>query len=185
MQVENPKPYFTWAAGAILVALAAYFGTQFYQKHGKIDTKAADAYSLLDLNNLDAVKTFAREHGGYYGWSALIKEARAQSDKGAHEQAVALLKDARGLASGDLITLTDTRLAHAYMAAGQVDEAQKLIGAMRDGATKQELTGDALWLLGKNDDAGAAYRAAYAMLDDGTQSKSMLQLKLASLGVKI
>lgn len=140
----------------IAIALAGFFGWQFYQNnYAKVDTVAADSYTLIGEKNdelatkqqgtLDetAKAELAKEqealfadidklvetHGETaYAWQALMIKARQQTDSGDYAGAVDTLKKAQAINLDDegLSAITTLRLAHAQLANGEADEALSL-----------------------------------------------------------
>lgn len=111
---------------AIIIALAGYFGWEYYQKnHAKIDIVAADSYTLISEKNdtlalgrqapdLDEatqaqlnqeqqalftdIDKLVVQHGKTaYAWQALMIKARHQSDNADHTGAVETLKKASAI----------------------------------------------------------------------------------------
>lgn len=141
---------------AILIALAGYFGYDYYQKnYAKVDTVAADGYSQISEKNdalalawqsqmddtlkaeldkekqalfTDIDKLVAGHGKTAYAWQALMTKARHQSDDGDFEGAMATLKQAQGIDLQDegLSAITKLRLAQATLASGDADGALKI-----------------------------------------------------------
>lgn len=147
---------------AIIIALAGYFGWQFYQKnYAKIDTVAADSYALISEKNdalnlgrqmpqmdeataselkkeqdalfADIDKLVANHGKTAYAWQALMIKAHHQSDSGDHAGAVETLKKA------NLIQLDDEGL----FAIGTLRLAQATL-ATGDSDTAMNLVNQAL-----------------------------------------
>ncbi|OOR91205.1 hypothetical protein B0181_03535 [Moraxella caviae] len=139
---------------AIVAVLLAYFAWQFYQKnYAKIDTVAADAYTLIAERNdalmlgeqnpdLDAaakealakeeqslladIDKLVAEHGDtVYAWQALMIKARHLSEHGDYAAAIDTVKQAQGIDLDDegLAAIANVRLAQLLLANGDVDGA--------------------------------------------------------------
>lgn len=137
---------------AIALALAGYFGWQFYQNHGgRIDTAATNDFAkiqasqqaIADLSqqNTDANKqqlteksaalqkdiaSFVAAHPDTgYAWQALMMQAKVQTDNNQTAEAVATLKQATTLKINDagLQAIATLRYAEALLANKQLDDA--------------------------------------------------------------
>ncbi|UTO05805.1 tetratricopeptide repeat protein [Moraxella sp. FZLJ2107] len=139
---------------AVLLVLAAFFGWQYYQKHyAKVDTVAADKYTVISDRNDQIVlaaangaqdeatkkliaeeetKLFAdidalvAEHGDTaYAWQALMIKARHQTDNDDLAGAVTTLSQATAIDTGDegLAAITKIRYARAMLANNDIDGA--------------------------------------------------------------
>lgn len=141
----------------VLVVLAAYFGWQYYQNnYAKIDTVAADAYTIISDRNdqmvqiaqnpqadeaakkqlaEDETKLFAdidalvKEHGDTaYAWQALMIKANHQVDNNDLKPAIETLKQAVAIDLGDegLMSIAKIRLARTLLADGDIEQATAL-----------------------------------------------------------
>lgn len=200
----------------IVIALAGFFGWQFYQKnYAKVDTVAADSYTLIGEKNDDitakqqtavdetAKAELAKEqetlfadidklvatHGETaYAWQALMIKARQQTDGGDHAGATDTLKKAQAINLDDegLSAITTLRLAQAVLASGEVDNALSLAnGAMPKAfePSRQELLGDIYVAKNDIDNAKKAYDLAWQALTERGTGRSLLSLKMQSLGM--
>ena len=100
---------------AVILVLVGYFGWDFYQKnYAKIDTVAADSYTLITEKNnefthqtdkettaknqealfADIDELVVNHSKSAYAWQALMIKARHQSDNGQHTKASATLRQA-------------------------------------------------------------------------------------------
>lgn len=194
---------------AVLVVLIGYFGWEFYQKnYAKIDTVAADSYTLISEKNealanqtdkaalakeqealFADIDKLVAEHGKTaYAWQALMIKARHQSDSGQHSEAVATLKQAEAINLDDegLTAITKLRLGQSLLAAGSVDEALGIANGEFPKAfenSKQELLGDIYVLKNDMDNAKKSYQLAWDGLSQRGESRSLLSLKMQSLGM--
>lgn len=200
----------------IVIALAGFFGWQFYQNnYAKVDTVAADSYTLIGEKNDDitakqqtavdetAKAELAKEqetlfadidklvatHGETaYAWQALMIKARQQTDGGDYAGATDTLKKAQAINLDDegLSAITTLRLAQAVLASGEVDNALSLAnGAMPKAfePSRQELLGDIYVAKNDIDNAKKAYEQAWQALTERGTGRSLLSLKMQSLGM--
>lgn len=195
---------------AIIVVLAAWFGWDYYQKnYAKVDTVAADAYTLIDerheaLKSETDAEKLAKEqaqlfadidalvaaHGDTaYAWQALMLKAHREVNDNALKDAAKTLQEALNIQLDDGITaLTKIRLARVLLADGDVDSALTMANEtlpMAFEATRQELLGDIY--VAKNDTQAAktAYQAAWEALRERQEVRAVLSLKLQSLGLDV
>ncbi|WP_227430725.1 YfgM family protein [Psychrobacter sp. I-STPA6b] len=145
------KKYGGYIIAVILLALAGYFGWQYWQNRTvSVDTVAADEYAAVqELNDkvnlakqnpdleataLEADKAALAEQidalvathpNSVYAWQALVLKARQQADAEDYDGASTSLKQALSVANDDagLKALTQLRYAATLLAAGKVDEA--------------------------------------------------------------
>ena len=85
-----------------------------------------------------------------------------------------------------LKSLVALRMARVQLAAGKANDALATLDSMPANsyqALKQELRGDVLVKLGRQDDARRAYQAAMAVLGEDAPQRGALQLKLDDLAV--
>mgnify|MGYP002655464820 FL=1 len=194
---------------AVILVLAGYFGWDFYQKnYAKIDTAAADSYTLITEKNdvfvhqadkealardqqalfADIDKLVANHGKTAYAWQALMIKARHQSDNGQHTEAATTLKQASQIDLDDegLTAITQLRLGQSLLAAGNADEALTVVNGEFPKAfesSKQELLGDIYVLKNDNDNAKQAYQLAWDGLTERGESRSLLSLKMQALGM--
>lgn len=143
---------------AIALALAGYFGWNYYQQHGgRVDTQATNdfakiqssqqAIQSLSEQNTEASKqqlnektaTLQKDIASYvaahpdtaYAWQALMMQAKQQSDNNQTKEAVDTLKQATQLKLNDagLQAIATLRYAQALLANKQPDEAKTALGA--------------------------------------------------------
>lgn len=136
------RQYGGYIISAIILALAGYFGWNYYQNHGgRIDQKAVDDYAKIqtahenlatlseqaatDANaqkQLTATQaslnqdldSYIAEHGnGIYTWQALMLKAKQQADSNDFKGAIATLKRASALKLGDAGLEAITTLRYA------------------------------------------------------------------------
>ncbi len=199
-----------------VLALAGFFGWQFYQKnYAKVDTVAADSYTLIGEKNdgiiakqqtavddtakaelakeqeelfADIDKLVATHGETAYAWQALMIKARQQTDGGDYAGATDTLKKAQTINLDDegLSAITTLRLAQAMLASGDVNNALSLAnGAMPKAfePSRQELLGDIYVAKNETEDAKKAYDLAWQALTERGTERSLLSLKMQSLGM--
>ena len=170
---RNGKPL---VLGAV-IALVLVFGWQFWQKHqinqaqsasvvyqqllgAALESGEADAAEVSRLGNL-LKKDFAGTHYAQYGSLFVAKVAveSGRTDEAASELRAIVDKPA----DKTLDELARQRLARVLAAQDKADEAIKLLDGKVDAAfvaSREELRGDLLVQLGRNDEAHAAYSKA-------------------------
>lgn len=198
----------------ILVVVAAFFGWQYYQKHyAKIDTQAADLYSTIQaqneqlaaLANDPAQKTqydsqqealfgqidqLAQTHGDtVYAWQALMTKARLLADRGDYQAVVDSLSQAQAINLDDdgLKAISTLQLMRAYLALDDTDKAQALANQplpQSFEASRLEILGDIYVLQDDKEAAKATYTKAWDLLSERHENRSLLRLKMQSLGLK-
>lgn len=194
---------------AVILVLVGYFGWDFYQKnYAKIDTVAADSYTLITEKNnefthqtdkettaknqetlfADIDELVVNHPKSAYAWQALMIKARHQSDNGQHTKASATLRQASQMNLDDegLTAITKLRLGQSLMAEGSIDEALTLVNGEFPRAftsSKQELLGDIYVLKNDDDNAKQAYQLAWNELSERGESRSLLNLKMQALGM--
>ncbi len=190
---RNGKPL---VLGAV-IALVLVFGWQFWQKHqinqaqsasvvyqqllgAALESGEADAAEVSRLGNL-LKKDFAGTHYAQYG-SLFVAKVAVESgrlDEAASELRAIVDKPA----DKTLDELARERLARVLAAQDKADEAIKLLDGKVDAAfvaSREELRGDLLVQLGRNDEAHAAYSKAKESLSQDAAIGG-LQMKLDDL----
>ncbi|BFN29563.1 hypothetical protein PSCT_01086 [Pseudomonas sp. SCT] len=190
---RNGKPL---VLGAVL-ALVLVFGWQFWQKHqitqaqnasivyqqllgAALEAGEADAAEVSRLGNL-LKKDFAGTHYAQYG-SLFVAKVAVESgrlDEAASELRTVVDKPA----DKTLDELARQRLARVLAAQDKAEEAIKLLDGKVDqafAASREELKGDLLVQLGRNDEAHAAYTKAKESLSQDAAIGG-LQMKLDDL----
>ncbi len=190
---RNGKPL---VLGAV-IALVLVFGWQFWQKHqinqaqsasvvyqqllgAALESGEADAAEVSRLGNL-LKKDFAGTHYAQYG-SLFVAKVAVESgrlDEAASELRAIVDKPA----DKTLDELARQRLARVLAGQDKADEAIKLLDGKVDAAfvaSREELRGDLLVQLGRNDEAHAAYSKAKESLSQDAAIGG-LQMKLDDL----
>jgi len=190
---RNGKPLMLGA----VIALVLVFGWQFWQKHqinqaqsasvlyqqlltAALESGEVDAAEVSRLGNL-LKKDFAGTHYAQYGSLFIAKVAveAGRLDEAASELRAILDKPA----DKTLDELARQRLARVLAAQDKADEALKLLDGGADkafAASREELKGDLLVQLGRDDEAHAAYSKAKESLSQDAAIGG-LQMKLDDL----
>lgn len=205
--MEKLKQAAGYIIGAILLALAGYFGWTYFQNSGmKEDTVAADKYAAIEKTNdelmgqpegnadvskkLNAdIDKLVAEHGNtVYAWQALMIKSRNAVDANDLKTATVALKKALEIDLKDpgLHSITQLRYATVLLADGNVDEA--LTQASKDvpvafEASQQELLGDIYSAKKDKEKALRAYQNAWSLLSKRHEERPFLRLKLENLGI--
>ena len=210
-QTQTLKKSAIYIVGAIIVALAAYFGWTYFQQSGlRVDTVAADSYAVIEQTNAGLQQRIANgedvpaeelqllntqigdlvtAHGDtIYAWEALILQARNATDMGNLSEAQEALKQASKIDLGDagLRSITQLRYAAALLADNKLDEAKKVVDISMPTAfqpTQQELLGDIYMAQQDIELAKRSYNNAWSMLAKRQEDRPILRLKLQNLGI--
>ena len=182
----------TWVITAVLLAFAGWNGWNWYQRSQS--TQAAAMFDELDKAAVagDADKTGRvfndmkdRFASANLTQQAGLIAARVQYDKGQADAAKASLGWVAEHAAED-----EYRAVARLRLAGVLLDAKDHAGALKalDGITAKDFAGlaadrrgDVLLAQGKADDARAAYKAAYAAMDDKTDYRRLVEVKLTAL----
>lgn len=138
-----------------------------------------------------SIDELVANHGGsIYAWQALMIKARTQMDSNDYANAAQTLKlalDNKAIDDG-LKAMTSLRYAHALLADGKTDEAEAAANVEMPDAfigSKQELLGDVYLAKGDKAAAKEAYKKAWDLLAERTENRSVLMLKMESLGMAV
>ena len=190
---RNGKPLLT---GGVL-ALVVVFGWQYWQKREldqaqtasvvyqqlldvSLDASRTDPAEVVRLGNL-LKKEFAGTHYAQYG-SLFVAKVAVEGDR-LDEAAAELRTVVDKPADQTLGELARQRLARVLAAQDKADEALKLLDGEAHkafAASREELRGDLLVQLGREDEAHAAYSKAKESLSEDAAIGG-LQLKLDDL----
>ena len=175
-------------AGVVL-GLAVIGGWQWWQQHvaQKNATAGRDYDTVVrtlqsnDLKKAKAQSAALAESGTDYAALAAMHVAKAQVDAGDRDDAIATL---RGVQAKDpaIGAVVRSRLARLLLDAGKPQDALALLGDKPEGASAIEARGDALFALGRIEDARAAYTQAMSKLDVATPQRRLVELKLIQVG---
>jgi predicted negative regulator of RcsB-dependent stress response len=192
------KQYGNLISGVLIVvfgSIAAYNGYQWWQRD-----KSAQASAMFDeveraAKEGDPAKISRaftdmkdRFAGTTYAAQAGLLSAKALYDKGQAEQAKAPLEWVANNAADDSYrAIAKLRLASLQFEAKNYDAALKLT----EGLPKEfdvlaaDRRGDILLAQGKRDEAKAAFEAAYKGMDERSDYRRILEVKLNALGVDV
>jgi predicted negative regulator of RcsB-dependent stress response len=173
----------------IAIGLAGILGWQWWQHNqGQHRLDAAAMFQSLekaaDDKDSATFDQLAAELGGKfkntpYGTMALLRQASEKEGQGLNEAVGAAQSPA-------LAALARLRLARVQLAAGEaqaaLDELAKMPAEDFTGLAA-EVRGDALLALDRRDEAAAAYQDALTNLETGAPNRSVVEMKLADLGV--
>lgn len=170
--------------GGVALGLAAVYGWRWWQdSRVQADAKAADQYQqAIDEIGAKGVAAANRVNAlpaGTYRSLASLALAKAQSDAGQRDAAIATLRGAMP-AAGPLREVVELRIARLLLDGGKIDQA---LSAVRgDSAAVEELRGDARVAQGRRDDAREAYRRALAKAPVGSPQRGLIELKYTQVG---
>ena len=150
-------------------------------KQGQQYGVVVDAVGAKDLKKAGAEYASLAKSKSDYAALAAMQIARAQLDANQRDAAIATLK---GVQADDpaIMAVVRSRLARLHLDAGKPAEALALLGDNPEGAAAIEARGDALFALGKVEEARAAYTSALAKLDVATPVRRLVELKLIQAG---
>lgn len=123
-----------------------------------------------------------------YAWQALMIKARHQSDDGQYKEAITTLKQAQNVPLDDLglMAMTDLRLVQVLLANKEIDAALELANKAQPKAfegSRQELLGDIFIVKNDVEAAKKAYLAAWELLRERQENRSLLSVKMQALGL--
>ena len=191
------KQYGNLISSALIVVfgtIAAYNGYQYWQR-----TKAAQASGMYDeveraaqsgdVAKLDRALADMKDQFGNtsYAQQAGLLAAKQFQEKGNADSAKAALTWVAGNATDDSYkAIARLRLAAVLFETKAYDEAFKQV----DGAFPKEFTGlvadrrgDILSVQGKKPEARAEYEKAFKTLDERTEYRRLVEVKLNAMGV--
>ena len=145
----------------------------------------ADSRAQLNKDIDSLVSTHA---SSVYAWQALMIKARMQADSDDFTGANASLKQALAIDLGDagLQAITQLRYAETLLAAGEIEAALSAAKSTMPSsfeASQQELLGDIYVKQQKREEAIQAYNNAWELLRTRQETRSVLALKMESLGI--
>ncbi|MCC8361496.1 tetratricopeptide repeat protein [Lysobacter sp. A6] len=173
----------------IALGLAVIGGWNWWQQHqagqrAQMGQQYASVVAALGANDVKKASAeyakFAKQDSDYAALAGM-QLARAQVDAGDRDAAIATL---RGVQSKDaaIMSVVRSRTARLLLDAGKAQEALALLGDKPEGAAAIEARGDALYALGKIEEARAAYAQALVKLDVATPARRLVELKLIQVG---
>ncbi len=172
--------------GGVALGLAAIYGWFWWQdKQAAAAQKTSDQYQAIvaDLKAgklKEAQAASAALKGSSYAALAALDLAKAQADGGKRDDAISTL---RGVTAEDaaIQAVATQRLARLLIDAGKSEEALTLLQNV-DEPLAHDVRGDALYALGRKEQAQKAYEKALTGLDEGSQLRPLIELKLTQAG---
>ena len=182
----------------VVIALAGVFGWQGWTNYQ--DNRAAAASELYQAmleavladngtedraQGAERAEQLRDEYSGTrYAQFAALMQARLAVEAGDLASAESLLNEIVADADDPVLeAVARQRLARVLAAQERTEEGLEVLGEDASGAllaSQQEIRGDLLLALGREDEARSAYQAALAALED-PQARPQLQLKLDDL----
>lgn len=172
--------------GGVALGLAAIYGWFWWQDQASAKRiKASDDYQVV-LEQIktgklkEAQATAGKLQETSFSALAALDLAKVQVDGGQRDAAIATL---RAVKNSDTVIapVVSQRLARLLIDAGKHEEALKLLVSLDD-ASAHEVRGDALFALGRKDQARDAYSKALTMLDVAAPQRRFVELKLTQAG---
>jgi predicted negative regulator of RcsB-dependent stress response len=172
--------------GGVALGLAAIYGWFWWKDQGAAARlKAANDYQVVvDQIQAGKVKEAQGKAGALkdtaFAALAALDIAKAQVDGGKRDDAIATL---RGIRADDpaIAAVVSQRLARLLIDAGKGEEALTLLKDLDD-PVAHEVRGDALFALGRKEQARDAYNKALGKLDVAAPQRRLLELKLTQAG---
>jgi predicted negative regulator of RcsB-dependent stress response len=176
----------TGLIGGVALGLAAIYGWFWWQDQASAkQTKASDGYQVvleqIKAGNLKEAQAKAGAlKDSSFATLAALDIAKAQVDSGKRDAAIATL---RAIKTDDTVIapVVSQRLARLLIDAGKNEEAVTLLANLDD-ASAHEVRGDALFALGRKDQARDAYSKALTLLDIAAPQRRLVELKLTQAG---
>ena len=174
--------------GGVVLGLALIGGWQWWQQRQQSARMAAgERFSTVvqhleakDLKKAQPEVAAMVKDGGTYAVLASLQLAKTQVEAGERDAAIATLRAVLG-ENDAMAVVVRARLAHLLIDAGKAQEALNVLGNP-EGAAALEARGDALFALGKREEARAAYTQALAKLDVASPIRHLVELKLTEAG---
>jgi predicted negative regulator of RcsB-dependent stress response len=183
----------TWVLIAVLTAFAGWNGWQWYQrdqgeKAGAIYDELERAVQAGDVDKAAriAADLKAKHPSAVFTEHGALAVARLQVDKNQADAAKASLAwVADNAGQEDLRAVARLRLAGLHLDAGQYDQALLQLDGIKAAefaGLVADRRGDILAAQGKNDEAKAAYLAAFKAMPESLQYRVLVEAKLTALG---
>src|SRR5688572_26768143 len=161
--------------GGVILGLGVIGGWQWWQQHqatqrveaGRQYDAIVRAVDKKDLKQAKAGVAEIAKSGTDYAALAAMHIARAQVDAGDRDGAIATLRAVQAKDPA-IDTVVRSRLARLLNDANKPKDALALLGDKPEGAAAIEARGDALFALGRTEEARAAYTQAMSKLDVAT-----------------
>jgi len=184
----------SWVLIAVFGSIAAWNGWNYWQSRqaGQASVMYDEVERAAVAGNTDRVERAFSDMKAHFGRTTYAQQAgllaaAALYDKGKADQAKAALAWVADNASDEgYQAVARLRLASIFMDAKQYDEALKQLNAAfprEFQALADDRRGDIYNLQGKKTEAKAEYEKAYKGMDDRSDARKLLEVKLAALGV--
>ncbi|HKB52960.1 MAG TPA: tetratricopeptide repeat protein [Ramlibacter sp.] len=184
----------SWVLIAVFGSIAAWNGWNYWQSRqaGQASVMYDEVERAAVAGNTDRVERAFSDMKAHFGRTTYAQQAgllaaAALYDKGKADQAKAALAWVADKASDEgYQAVARLRLASIFMDAKQYDEALKQLNAAfprEFQALADDRRGDIYNLQGKKTEAKAEYEKAYKGMDDRSDARKLLEVKLAALGV--
>lgn len=190
------RQYGSALIGGVVLGIGALVGVQQWQNYG-VEQRAegalqfqalVEAYEARDFDLADSLTADIKQRRANTPYAALaaLREADAAVDAGNHARASEALRwvadKSREPALKDLATL---RLARLHLSQSEPEQALRLASGLTAGSfagLAAEIRGDALFQLGRGEEAAVAYREG--LEGDGSEFAriDILRMKLDGLG---
>ncbi len=188
--------WITWALIVVFGSIAAYNGWQYYQRkqavsvatlYDEIERAAKDGdvvkveRALGDINEKFASTAYANQ-AGLLAARVLYEKSKPDAAKAALAAVVANAGDPAYTAIARIrlaALLTDTKAFGEAAKALEAEFPQEFAGLVAD------RRGDLAMAQDKRDDARAEYQKAYKAMDERTEYRRMVEVKLNALGVDV
>jgi predicted negative regulator of RcsB-dependent stress response len=172
--------------GGVALGLGAIYGWFWWKDKGEAERmQASDNYQAVvdkitagDLKGAQAKAADLKDSD--FATLVALDLAKAQVDGGKRDEAIATLRAVKP-AEPALAAVVHQRLARLLIDAGKGEEALTLLKDLED-PIALEVRGDALFALGRKDQARDAYGKALGRLDEAAPHRRLLELKLSQAG---
>ncbi len=172
--------------GGVALGLAAIYGWFWWKDQATAkQMQASDTYqSVIDEIQAGKLKEAQSKAAGLkdtaFAALAALDLAKAQVDGGKRDDAIATLRGIR-TEDGAIAAVVSQRLARLLIDAGKGEEALTLLNGIDD-PVAHEVRGDALFALGRKEQARDAYNKALGQLDIAAPQRRLVELKLSQAG---
>lgn len=186
----------TWALIVVLGGFAAWNGWNWWQRSQSI--KAAALYDEIeraaDARDADKIERALADMKDKFGGTSFAAQgamlaAQSLFEGGKPDGAKAALSWVADSSSDDSYkAVARLRLAGVHLQAQAHDEALKVLDAPMPeayAALAADRRGDVLMAQGKTEEAKAQYQKAWDTMNERTEYRQLVQVKLASLGVNV
>jgi predicted negative regulator of RcsB-dependent stress response len=172
--------------GGVALGLAAIYGWFWWKDQASAkQLKASDEYqAALEQIQAGKLKEAQPKVAGLkdtpFAALAALDLAKVQIDSGKRDEAIATLRTVKN--DDTLVApVVSQRLARLLIDAGKSEEAVTVLAGLDD-AVALEVRGDALFALGRKDQARDAYNKALTQLDVAAPQRRLVELKLSQAG---